>query len=140
MVETLTYAGTDTSGESYPFSQTLTTSSVARVSKQKVMLTTAVAPLIVINAAEDGDAFSSISKIVIKNMSTSLSAVTIGRLVSAGDEIYESLPVGAFMVINTVNLDAATAGGGFGAFTSLTSVVAFTPASTATIEVYVFRT
>lgn len=140
MVESLSYTGTDDGGISYALSQTKTTSSTVRIQKQRVPVQISTAVTILnINATEDGDAFSGISKVIIRNLD-STNFVTIGRLVSAGDEIYEKLPAGDFMCINTVDIDAATGGGGFGSFTSITSVTAVADTAACDIELFVFRT
>ena len=139
MVETVSYVGTDDGGISFSLSQSKTTSSVVRIQKQRVPDSSTEVTLLSIAATETGDSFSGISKIVIKNLD-STNFVRIGRQVSAGDEIYEKLPAGDFMVINTVDVDAATGGGGFGSFTSFTSLVAQADTADVDIELFIFRT
>jgi hypothetical protein len=138
MVENLTYTGTDDGGISFALSQSKTTSSTVRVQKQRVVVDSAgEITLLTINATETGSAFSSISKVVIRNLD-STNFVRIGRA-SAGDAIYEKLPAGDFMVINDVNIEAVTTPG-FVGYTALTSVVAQADTADVDVELFVFRT
>lgn len=139
MVETYTLSGTDDGGVAYSISNSDTDASVVRIQKQRVPLTTTQVVLMEKNATEDGDAFSDIDKIVIRNLDAT-DSVIVGRETAAGDCIYELLPAGKFLVINNLSIDAAVAGPISPSVADFTSLVAEASANTPDIEILIYRT